>query len=79
MSIDDFQRAYEKHYQNGIVICHDSTIFKYSIEYDRILSADDWFDINIQTKAVNSIKDREESIKNLAKRGIKVEVFYVTR
>lgn len=79
MSFNDFQRAYERHYKYGIVICHDSTIFKYSIEYDRILSADDWFDINIQTRAANSIKDRDESIKNLAKHGIKVEVFYVTR
>jgi hypothetical protein len=80
MSIDDFKRAYERHYKYGVVICHNSTIYKYSMDPDRCLDRNDWFDIGAQVNEVNdSMGTRDTAIKNLAKHGIKVEVFYVTR
>lgn len=80
MSVDDFKSAYKRRYKYGIVICHNSTIYKYSMDSDRCLDHNDWFDIGAQVNEVNdSMGTRDTAIKNLAKHGIKVEVFYVTR
>ncbi len=80
MSLNDFQRADERCYKYGVVICHNSTIYKYTIKHSKAFDDNEWLAINDQLNEANkSIEDRDSAIRELKKYGIEVEVFYVTR
>lgn len=80
MSIDDFHRAYERHYKYGVVICHNSIIYKYAIKHSKDFDENEWLAISAQLNEANkTIEDRDSVIGNLKEYGIEVEVFYVTR
>lgn len=80
MSLNDFQRAYERRYKYGVVICHNSTIYRYKVRRDADFTKNEMFVINAQLECANkSVSERDETIRELKDYGIEVEVFYVTR
>ena len=75
-SIDDINRAYERQYKYGVVVCHNGLIYKYTVakDYSEVHKVAYWLDVLNDELRNGQAGKVEQALNMLEHSGVKLEV-----